>query len=74
MNKFITVDELADCLHTTPGTVYSWKSMGVIPEECVMKIGRKLLFIPQEIDKWLSSLQRQKTAQKAILGPQLGTK
>ena len=56
MEKLITVEELADCLRTTPGTVYTWKSMGIIPAKCVKKIGRKLLFIASEIDAWLSSI------------------
>ena len=51
--KFMTVEELAAYLRTTPGTVYTWKSMGVIPPECVKKIGRKLLFVAHEINKWL---------------------
>ena len=56
MTKLMTVDELAEYLRTTPGTVYAWKSMGVIPVKCVKKIGRKLLFVAQEVDAWLSSM------------------
>ena len=55
-NKLITVEEVAEYLRTTPGTVYTWKSMGIIPEKCVKKIGRKLLFIAKEIEAWLDSL------------------
>lgn len=56
MGKLITVEELAEYLRTTPGTVYSWKSMGIIPLECVKKIGGKLLFIAEKIDAWLNIL------------------
>ena len=55
-SKLMTVEELAEYLRTTPGTVYTWKSMGVIPAKCVKKIGRKLLFVAQEVDAWLSSM------------------
>ena len=55
-NKLITVEELAECLRSTPGTIYAWKSMGVIPPKSVKKIGRKLLFIAQEIEEWIDSL------------------
>lgn len=55
-NKFMTVEELAEYLRTTPGTVYTWKSMGIIPPKCVKKIGRKLLFIVREIEEWVNSL------------------
>lgn len=56
MTKLMTVDELAEYLRTTPGTVYAWKSMGIIPPECVKKIGRKLLFITEKIDEWVYNL------------------
>lgn len=56
MEKLMTVEEVADCLRTTPGTVYTWKSMGVIPAQCVKKIGRKLLFIAHEIEAWVNNL------------------
>lgn len=52
--KLMTVEELAEYLRTTPGTVYTWKSMGIIPAKCVKKIGRKLLFVASQIDEWLN--------------------
>ena len=55
-SKLMTVEEVAEYLRTTPGTVYTWKSMGVIPAKCVKKIGRKLLFIAQEIEAWVNNL------------------
>ena len=56
MEKLITVEELAEHLRTTPGTVYTWKSQGTIPSKCVKKVGRKLLFIVREIEEWVNSL------------------
>ena len=56
MEKLMTVDEVAEFLRTTPGTVYTWKSMGVIPTKCIRKVGRKLLFVAPEIEAWLNSL------------------
>ena len=56
MDKLMTVEEVAECLRTTPGTVYTWKSMGIIPAKCVKKIGRKLLFIAREIEVWVNNL------------------
>ena len=53
-SKLMTVEELAEYLRTTPGTVYTWKSMGIIPVKCVKKIGRKLLFVASQIDEWLN--------------------
>lgn len=56
MKELMTVEELADCLRTTPGTVYTWKSMGIIPAKCVKKLGRKLLFAVREIEEWVNNL------------------
>ena len=53
-SKLMTVEELAEYLRTSPDTVYTWKSMGIIPAKCVKKIGRKLLFVSQAIDEWLN--------------------
>ena len=54
MNKLITVEELAEYLRSTPGTIYAWKSTGIIPPDCVKKVGRKLLFVAQKIEEWLA--------------------
>ena len=58
MEKLITVEELADYLRTTTGTIYAWKSMGIIPAQCVCKIGRKLLFFVEKIEEWIDSQAR----------------
>ena len=55
MSKLITVEELAEYLRTTTGTIYAWKSMGIIPPDCVCKIGRKLLFFVEKIEEWIES-------------------
>ena len=49
----MTVEELAEYLRTTTGTIYAWKSMGIIPPDCVCKIGRKLLFFVEKIEEWI---------------------
>lgn len=55
-NIFMTAEELAEYLRTTPGTVYTWKSMGIIPPGCVRKIGRKLLFVTEKIESWIDKV------------------
>ncbi|MBR3631583.1 MAG: helix-turn-helix domain-containing protein [Elusimicrobiaceae bacterium] len=55
MEKLITAEELAEYLRSTPGTIYTWKSMGRIPADCVRKIGRKVLFVAEKIEEWLDS-------------------
>lgn len=51
----LNVNEMADKLKSTVGTVYAWVSMRKIPSQCVIKIGRKLLFNLSEVNNWLQS-------------------
>ena len=51
----LNVNEMADKLKSTVGTVYAWVSMRKIPSQCVIKIGRKLLFNLNEVNNWLQS-------------------
>ena len=51
----LNVNEMADKLKSTVGTVYAWVSMRRIPSQCVIKIGRKLLFNLSEVNNWLQS-------------------
>ncbi len=53
--NLITVNELADKIHSTIGTVYSWVSMRRIPATCIVKLGRKLLFDLDAVNQWLES-------------------
>jgi len=55
METFLTIDELAILIKTPKNTIYKWTSLGEIPS---YKIGRKLLFNPSEINKWM---KRKKT-------------
>lgn len=56
--KVIDVKELAKKLCSTPGTVYAWKSMGVIPKWGIIKRGRRVLFDEEAVDKWLESMRQ----------------
>ena len=53
--QLLTVEEMANHIRSTVGTVYAWVSMRRIPDPCVVKLGRKLLFDLTEVDKWLAS-------------------
>lgn len=53
--KLIDVNQMAHKLCSTKATIYSWKSSLKIPKWCVMKLNGKLLFIEEQVDKWLES-------------------
>lgn len=52
LDRLWTVDQLASRLHVKPATIYSWCHRGTIP---FFRLGRKSLFDPHEIARWLSS-------------------
>lgn len=56
MKKFISIDELADKLGISKGTIYQWTAMKVVP---FYKIGRLVRFNEEEIEKWLSERKQQ---------------
>ncbi len=54
----LNVQEMAAKLKSTVGTVYAWVSMRKIPTDCVVKLGRKLLFDLDAVNQWLATCKR----------------
>ncbi len=50
--KYLTVDELASLLRTTPAVIYRWRWSGDAPP--AVKIGKRVLFPADRLDEWLS--------------------
>lgn len=51
-NMYLTVDEMSELLHMSPGTARNRLSRGE-PMPPSIKIGRRRLFPVSELDKWL---------------------
>ena len=51
--KIISTKEAAKFLSSTPNTLYSWVHYKQIPEKLYRKIGKKLIFLEDEIIKWV---------------------
>lgn len=52
----MTVKEFADFVGVKKSTVYKWKCLKKMPDNLYRKVGnRKLIFIKNEVDKWLNS-------------------
>ena len=51
--RFINVNEAAKLLSSTPKTLYSWVHYKQIPEKVYLKIGRKLIFLENELLQWV---------------------
>ena len=53
--RLLNVEELAQYIHSTPATIYTWVSMKKIPDNCRVGISRRLLFDKECIDRWIDS-------------------
>lgn len=53
--EFINSDEVAKLLCVKTGTVYSWMHYNQLPEKIYRKLGRKPIFIRQEVIEWFMS-------------------
>lgn len=54
--KLLNVGEVADILGVSVQTIYSWVSRGRLP---VVKVGRRTLFHPAELERWISMRSRK---------------
>lgn len=57
----LNVEEMAQKIKSTAGTVYAWVSMHKIPANCVVKLGGKLLFDLNAVNQWLVSCKQKTT-------------
>ena len=60
-NKFMTADEVAECLRLTTAKVYRLSQKGVIP---AYKFGREWRFKQEKIDQWIKERETGKTNRK----------
>ena len=53
LKRLLTVKELANYLGLTTRSIYTRKSRGSIPANCVVKLGESVRFDLDEINKWI---------------------
>jgi excisionase family DNA binding protein len=66
MTKWLTVDEIAHHLRTTPSTVYKLKERGLIRG---YRAGRRLIFDVDEVDADIKRRQKKKPAARVRRAP-----
>lgn len=54
--EMFTVKELSNVINIKESTLYSWVSQGNIPH---IKLGKKVLFDSDDIEKWMEEHKRQ---------------
>lgn len=52
MKAYLNIEELADCLNISKSQIYCMTSQRRIP---FIKAGRRVLFDPEQIEKWMDS-------------------
>lgn len=57
---FYTSQELADHLRMSSNTLSGWRYRGIGPR--FVKVGKKVLYRPADVDAWLEEQTRQGTA------------
>lgn len=57
--NLINVSQMAEKLCSTTATVYSWVYTKKIPSNCVVKVGKKLLFDNKAVNQWLEQCRQK---------------
>lgn len=58
-SKLMTVEELADYLNLSAGTIYGWVARKEVP---FVRAGRALRFRRDEVDQWIEQGRQPKAA------------
>jgi excisionase family DNA binding protein len=53
--KYLLASEVAKILRTNPQQIYEWARTGVIPPNCVLRLGRKVLFDRDALAEWAAT-------------------
>jgi excisionase family DNA binding protein len=53
--RLLNIKELAHYISMPVPTIYTYVSMGKIPPDCIVRIGRALRFEKAAMDEWVSS-------------------
>jgi len=57
--EFLTTDEVAELLRTSPETVRYWRHVGKGPK--TFKVGRKALYVREEVTEWIADARAKQT-------------
>ncbi len=54
--RLMSVKELSAYIAMPVATIYSYRSLGKIPADCVRRIGKALRFEKEAIDRWINEM------------------
>lgn len=61
VDEFLTVEELAALLRTTPSAIYVQRHRGQAPASLGVLVGRKLIWRRRDVDAWWDSQLQTRT-------------
>lgn len=67
--RLLTITETAEYLRLTPGALYTQRYRGEKPGALGIRVGRKILFRPSDIDRFLDELSESALARDWWVGP-----
>lgn len=56
MGQFLTTEEVAELLRTSPETVRYWRHVGKGPE--AFKVGRRVLYALEDVERFITTARR----------------
>lgn len=56
MERLLTVEEVAELLRTTRSAIYSSRHRQEAPGSLAVRVGRRLLWRPRDLEKWLDAV------------------
>jgi excisionase family DNA binding protein len=57
---FLTVQEVADLLRVSPGTVRAWAAKGEGPPS--IRFGKQIRYRPEKVEEWVQEQERSRSA------------
>lgn len=64
MDEYLTTEEVAEVLRTTPATVRYWHATGRGPES--FKVGRRRLYTRRAVETFIARAQEAEAAARAV--------
>jgi predicted DNA-binding transcriptional regulator AlpA len=58
-DELLTVEDVAKMLHTSPGTIYWWRSAKQHYGPKAIRVGKRLLYRPEDVQDWLREHEEQ---------------
>lgn len=65
MPEYLTIEELAKLLRTSPATVRYWRHVGKGPRS--FKPGTKVLFAREDVEQWVNRVRDEQNADRAVM-------